>query len=170
MKVSEVMAGITPDPKFTGIVTNDDFILAIDTSETQDAEVDDYEVIQGAVGSVGSELDAETETKTYIREGEVETKIGTRRTYPVTGDRKIGVPFQDFCFSHSIIYGTGQKVVRPYARFCMLTGKGEKGKAAIIVNSDGGGDAGNTAEFDVNISVSGTPEEYTYTPKPSVEV
>lgn len=170
MKVSEVMAGITPSKTFEGITNTDDYILAIDTTETADADVDDYEVVQGAVGGVNANLSSETSDKTYIREGKSTNKTSTQRTFAVTGDRKVGVPFQDFCFSHDIKFGSGAKVVRPYVYFCMLTGEGEKGEAAIIVNSDSGGDAGNTAGFDVSISATKLPGEYTYTPAPSVEV
>jgi len=162
MKVSELMAGITPSKSFAGIANTDDFVLAIDITDAADTPVGDYEVIQGAVGSVDPTLDAETDDKTYIREGRSTTKTATHRTFSVTGDRKHGVPFQDFCFSHAIKFGTGAKVEKPYVYFSRLTGEGEKGRAAIIVNSDGGGDAGNTAEFDVDISAVGTPEEYTY--------
>lgn len=163
MKVSEVMDGITPSKNFSGIANTDDFILAIDISDEGNAEVSDYEVIQGAVGGVDAQLSAESDTKTYIREGRSTSKTSTQRTFSISGDRKHGVPFQDFCFSHAIKFGVGSKVVRPYAYFSMLTGEGEKGDASIIVNSDGGGDAGATAEFDVDIQATRIPEEYTYT-------
>lgn len=164
MTVSEVMKDITPSKSFEGIANTDDFILAIDISEDGKAEVGEYQVIQGAVGGVDAQLSAETSDKTYIREGKSTSKTATQRTFSVSGDRKHGVPFQDFCFSHAIKFGTGAKVVRPYVYFSMLTGEGERGEASIIVNSDGGGDAGNTAEFDVDIQATRTPEEYTYTP------
>ena len=167
MKVSEVMNGITPSKSFEGIANTDDFILAIDISDHSTdgttTSVDDYEVVQGAVGGVDASLESETSDKTYIREGRSTTKTSTQRTFSVTGDRKHGVPFQDFCFSHAIKFGTGAKVVRPYVYFSMLTGEGERGEASIIVNSDDNGDAGNTAEFDVDISATKIPGEYTYT-------
>lgn len=168
MKVSELMAGIAPSKTFEGIANTDDFVLAIDISEPGEdgtpTAVDDYEVVQGAVGGVDANLSSETSDKTYIREGKSTTKTSTQRTFSVSGDRKHGVPFQDFCFSHAIKFGSGAKVVRPYVYFSMLTGEGEKGEASIIVNSDGSGDAGNTAEFDVDISATKIPDEYTYAP------
>jgi len=76
----------------------------------------------------------------------------------------VGDPFQDFAMSHKIKYGTGQTVIRPYVYFCILNGKGEKGRASIIVNSDGAGNAGDSAEVDIEIRKAGEqPEEYTYT-------
>lgn len=163
MKVSELMTGISPSPEFAGIANTDDFVLAIDISDGGSAEVGEYEVIQGAVGGVDASLDSESDDKTYLREGKSSNKTSTQRTFSVSGDRKHGVPFQDFCFSHKIKFGTGQTVIRPYVYFSMLTGEGEKGTAAIIVNSDGGGDAGATAAFAVDIRATKTPEEYTYT-------
>ncbi len=166
MKVSELMAGITPSKSFAGIANTDDFVLAIDISEPKEdgtaTAVGDYEVVQGAVGGVDASLDSETSDKTYIREGRSTNKTSTQRTFSVSGDRKHGVPFQDFCFSHAIKFGAGAKVVRPYVYFSMLTGEGEKGSASIIVNSDSSGDAGATAEFDVDIMATKLPEEYTY--------
>lgn len=174
MKVSEVMNGITPSKTFEGIANTDDFILAVDItgpgSDGTPAKVADYEVVQGAVGGVDAQLSAESSDKTYIREGKSTSKTATQRTFSVTGDRKHGVPFQDFCFSHAIKFGTGAKVVRPYVFFSMLTGEGEKGEASIIVNSDGGGDAGETAAFDVDIQATKTPEAYTYTATAEVGV
>lgn len=167
MKVKELMTGITPSKTFEGIANTDDFVLAIDiTGPAEDGTptaVDDYEVVQGAVAGVDAQLSAETSDKTYIREGKSTSKTSTQRTFAVTGDRKHGAAFQDFCFSHAIKFGTGAKVVRDYVFFSMLTGEGEKGEASIIVNSDGGGDAGNTAAFDVNIQATKIPEAYTYT-------
>ena len=47
--------------------------------------------------------------------------------------------------------------------FCLLNGKGEKGVASIIVNSDGSGSAGESAEVDIEIrKASAQPVEYTY--------
>lgn len=50
--------------------------------------------------------------------------------------------------------------------FSILTGKGESGTAAIIVNSDGSGNAGASAEIDVDIRCTKTPDEYTYAADP----
>lgn len=167
MKVAELMADITPSKTFAGIANTDDFVLAIDINgpgtDGTPTNVDDYEVVQGAVAGVDANLSSETSDKTYIREGKSTNKTSTQRTFAVTGDRKIGVPFQDFCFSHQIKFGNGASVVRDYVYFCMLTGEGEKGEASIIVNSDSSGNAAETAAFDVSISATKLPEAYTYT-------
>ena len=57
----------------------------------------------------------------------------------------MGDEVQDYIFSHDIKYGTGNTVVTNYVYFNILTGKGEKGTCSIIVNSDGGGNAGESA-------------------------
>ena len=57
----------------------------------------------------------------------------------------------------------GQKVIVPYVYFSVLTGKGEKGTASIIVNSDGGGNAGENSAISIDLRSVGTkPTEYTY--------
>ena len=73
-----------------------------------------------------------------------------------------GDEFQDFALSFAIKFGTGQKVIRPYVYFSLLTGEGEKGTASIIVNSDGSGEAGSTAEIDIDIMATAAPAEYTW--------
>ena len=61
------------------------------------------------------------------------------------------------------MYGTGSAVIRGYVYFNILNGKGEKGEASIIVNSDGSGSAGESAEVDIEIrKASAQPVEYTY--------
>lgn len=163
MKLSELMAGYNPSPEYEGIATNDDFVLAVDISEDGKSEVDDYEVVQGAITGVDAQLSAETDEKTYIRQGKSTTKTATQRTFSLSGDRMHGDPFQDFALSHKIKFGTGQAVIRPYVYISLLTGIGEKGSASIIVNSDASGDAGATAEVDIDIQATKSPEEYTYT-------
>lgn len=163
MKVSELMAGYVLDPEFAGVVQPDDFVLAVNIGDDVDAEVDDYEVVQEGITAVDASLEPETDEKTYIRQGKVTNKVATQRTFNVTGDRMISVAFQDYVTSHAIKFGTGQTVIRPYAFFSIKNGKGEKGKASIITNSDGSGSAGETAEIDVDIMAVGLPAEFTYT-------
>ena len=67
--------------------------------------------------------------------------------------------------AHNMKYGTGNGVVTDYVYFCLLNGKGEKGKVSIIVNSDGSGNAGESSAVDIELKKSGSlPTEYTYTP------
>ena len=42
------------------------------------------------------------------------------------------------------------------------TGKGEKGKVAVVVQEDQTGDAGENSGFSVDLMGQGSPEEYTY--------
>ncbi len=165
MKLSELMAKHTPDPNFEGFATNDDFVLAVDCSENGNAtDPSQFEVVEMGVSGLDAQMNPITQDKTYIRAGQSTTKTGTQRTFAVSGDRYIGDPFQDFALSHKISYGTGQTVVRSYVYFCILNGKGEKGKVAIVVNSDAAGAAGESASVDIQLRKSGAqPEEYTYT-------
>ena len=142
MKLSELMAGYTPDAEFTGYATNDDYVLAIDTGESESE--DDYEVVEMGVAELDAQMNPITQDKTYIRAGQSTQKTGTQRAFKITGDRYIGDAAQDFLLSHEMKYGTGNSVIVPYVYFCILTGKGEKGKVSIIVNSDGSGNAGES--------------------------
>ena len=167
MKLSELMANVTLNPTFTGFVTNDDFVLAVDcgtTPATGFDAVEDFAVVQMGVAGLDSNMNPITNDKVYIRAGQSTTKTGNQRSFAVTGDRYIGDDFQDFALSHAIKYGTGQAVVRKYVYFNIITGKGESGEACIIVNSDGSGEAGNSSEIDVELRKSGSaPAEYTFT-------
>ena len=167
MKLSELMAKVTLNPTFTGFVTNDDWVLAVDCGETPATGFDaaaDFAVVQMGVAGLDSNMNPITNDKVYIRAGQSTTKTGNQRSFSITGDRYIGDDFQDFALSHAIKYGTGQTVVRKYVYFNIVTGAGESGEGCIIVNSDGSGEAGNSSEIDIEIRKSGSaPAEYTYT-------
>lgn len=162
MKLSALMAGYTPSAEFAGVATNDDVVLAIDISEGGAEEPENYVVVQSGISAVDAQLSPETDEKTYIRAGKVTNKTATQRTFNLVGDRMFGDEFQDFVLSHAIKFGTGQKVIRSYVFFSLLTGEGEKGTASIIVNSDGSGDAGASAEIDIDIMATAAPEAYTW--------
>ena len=162
MKLSELMAGYTPSESYAGVANNDDFVLAIDIAGSPGSNVGEFVVVQTGVSSVDAQLSPETQEKTYIRAGKVTNKTATQRTFNLGGDRMFGDEFQDFVLSHAIKSGTGQRVIKPYVFFSLLTGKGEKGTASIIVNSDGSGDAGASAEIDIDIMATAAPDEYTW--------
>lgn len=166
MKLSELMAKHTVNADFTGFVTNDDWVLAVDCGETAAADfssVSDFAVVQMGVAGLDSNLNPITQDKVYLRAGQSTAKTGNQRSFSITGDRYVGDEFQDFALSHAIKYGTGQAVVRKYVYFNIITGKGEQGEAVIIINSDGSGEAGNSSEIDIELKKSGSqPEEYTW--------
>lgn len=165
MKLSELMQGRSPSESFSGNVVNDDFVLAMDVSEGGSTTVGDYEVVQMGVTGLDAQLNPVTQDKQYIRAGLSTTKTGTQRSFKVSGDRYVGDKFQDYAMSHAMKYGTGNAVMRDYVYFCVLNGKGEKGKASLIVNSDGSGSSGESAAIDIEIKKAGeNPVDYTYTP------
>ena len=165
MKLSELMAGVTPEADFEGWVTNDDFVFAIDldpSAETATTEAN-YGVVQIGIEGLDAQLNPITQDKTYIRAGQSTQRTGTQRSFTVSGDRYIGDDVQDYLFKHAIKYGTGNAVITNYVYFNMLNGKGEKGQVSIIINSDGGGNAGESSAIDVEFrKVGSTPTEYTY--------
>ena len=166
MKLSALMTGVTLNPDFTGFVTNDDWVLAVDCGETPATDFDtvgEFAVVQMGVAGLDSSMNPITQDKTYIRAGQSTAKTGNQRSFAITGDRYIGDDFQDFALSHDIKYGTGQAVIRKYVYFNIVTGAGESGEAVIIVNSDGSGEAGNSSGIDIELKKSGAaPAEYNY--------
>ena len=164
MTVTEAVtnSGITPSADYAGIENADDFVLAIQTESTQ-TKKSSWIVCADHVREHSGALNAQTSDNTYIRTGPVTTKGTTQRTLAVNGDRCVGDAFQDFVLSHKMKYGTGQSVIVPYLYFSLRTGKGEVGKAAIIVTSDVGGSAGAIATFAADVKGIGTPAEFDYT-------
>lgn len=163
MTLAELMADYTPKTDFEGFVTNDDMVLAVDTSEDQNAEVSAYAVVQSGIEGLDAQMNPVMMDKQYIRAGQSTTKTGTQRAFSITGDRYIGDTFQDFAFSHRIEYGTGEDVNVNYVYFNIKNGKGEKGRAALIVNSDGSGTSGENSAISIELRKSGAqPDEYTY--------
>ena len=173
MKLSELMKEITPNADYTGWVTNDDMVFAIDTKpngETATPETD-YAVVQIGIEGLDAQLNPITQDKTYIRAGQSTLKTGTQRSFSVSGDRYIGDDAQDYILSHKVKYGTGNAVITNYVYFCILTGKGEKGQVSIIINSDGSGNAGESSTVDIEFKkVGNMPEEYTYQPVTSTNL
>ena len=161
MKLSELMSGVTPNEEFAGIVTAGDMVLAVGFTE-EAASPADYIVADEGVTEQSGALEAVTADKTYLRSGSTTTKTGTKRTFTVTGDRFAGDAFQDALLEHSLKFGTGQAVVKPYVYFNMLTGKGEQGSLSIAVEDDAAGAAGENAGWSATLTARGTPTEYTY--------
>ena len=138
------------------------YLLSTPDSGTPTKETD-FEVVQLGIEGLDAQMNPITVDKTYIRAGQSTQRTGNQRSFAISGDRYIGDAVQDYIFSHKIKYGTGNTVITDYVYFCLLTGKGEKGKVSIIINSDGGGNAGESAAIDVEFrKVGDNPEEYTY--------
>lgn len=157
------MAGYTPSDEFAGFATNDDWVLAVGINLEEEATEKDYTVVQMGIAGLDPQMNPVKQDKQYIRTGLSTSKTGTQRTFAITGDRYIGDAFQDYCFGLDIAHGVGQAVVVPYVYFSVLTGKGEKGQVSIIVNSDGGGNAGENSAISIDLRSVGTkPTAYSY--------
>lgn len=165
MKLSELMAGRTVKPDFKGKTVADHKVLALNLADPKGTHPDDYFVAQKGVTEHSGSLEAQTADSTYIREGQVTTKVGTTRTFSVNGDEIIGDEFQDALLSFAIKYGTGQDIIADYVHFNILTGKGEKGLISIVVEDDAGGAAGENSSWSATLTSEGTPSEYAYEAK-----
>ncbi len=164
MKLSELMTGVTPSPTYKGSVTADDMVLAINIADTPATDESDYIVVDDGVTEQSGALETQNSDKTHLRRGKVVTKTGTARSFSISGDRIVGDDFQDAVLSHTMKFGRGKTVVKDYIYFCILTGKGEKGKVSIAVEDDLAGAAGEDATFSVALSSQGEPTEYLYAP------
>lgn len=161
MTVKEVMTGITPSADYAGLEMADDFVLAFQTADTQQ-NVNDYIVCQECITEHSAAVNPGTQEKQYIRKGNATIKTSAQRTFSISGDRTRGDPWQDWVTSLAVLFGTGSAVIVPYVYFSMLTGKGETGKASVIVNNDVSNGAGNNAGISVTVSGVEKPTEYTY--------
>ena len=113
MKLSELMAGITPSASYAGPAQTDDFVLAVDIAESASQKKGDYVVVQDGITAVDPQLNPETTDKTYIRTGKSTAKTANQRTFNISGDRQHGDAFQDFVCGHAIKFGLGKTVVKP---------------------------------------------------------
>ena len=157
MKLSELMANKTPKTDYTGVVTDDDFVLAVAADAESDTPAD-YLVVQEHIEKHEAGVNSSSKDTKYIRSGSNTLKNGFQRSFNISGTRYIGDAFQDMCCSNAVKFGTGKAVERNYVYFCLLTGKGEKGRVAILTNNEQGSDAA----ISVELKGCGAPEDYTY--------
>lgn len=162
MTVAETMANITVNPNFVGQGMTDDLVLAINTGE-EGAEVSTFAVCQDHIIGIDPSVNGEVKDQTYIRTGRSSSKVSSQRSFSVTGHRYFGDAFQDFCFSHAVMFGVGQACVAEYVFFNKLNGMGERGKVMISVNTDGGGNAGDNASISIELRATAeAPKEFDY--------
>lgn len=162
MKLSDYMAAATAAAASTGERTGRQMVLAVDCSESGNADVDNFAVVANHIENHGAALNAKTADKSYIGEGDSTLKTGTQRTFDVAGQLLRGDDFQDFVVSHAIKYGVGSEVQRNYVYFDPGTLEGEKGVVTIIVNNDGAAGASDPADISVRLAANGVPEDYEY--------
>lgn len=163
MKLKELFASVTTDPDFEGFITTDQVVLAIDTTDTQDADVDDFEVAYMGFTDKSSSLNPKEKTSSYYYHGESSIKTGNQRTIDFKAERYKGDPFQDFVTRFDMKYAKGQKSIVRYAYLDVLTGEGEIGKGTLIISDDGSGAPEENLSIGGSIKKSGEePSRLTY--------
>ena len=80
----------------------------------------------------------------------------------INGERFAGDDFQDFALSNKMLFAAGKDAEVNYVYFSLRTGKGEQGKAVLMVSADASGAANNPAGFSAQLNAVGKPTEYTY--------
>lgn len=139
MKLKELFATVATNPAFEGFITTDQVVLAVDITEAQNADVDDFEVAYMGFTDRSSSLNPKEKTSSYYYHGESSMKTGNQRTIDFKAERYKGDPFQDFVTSFEMKYAKGQKSIVRYAYLDVLTGQGELGKGTLIMSDDGSG-------------------------------
>lgn len=163
MKLKELFATVTTDPDFEGFITTDQVVLAIDTSPTQDSDVDEFDVAYMGFTDKSSSLNPKEKTSSYYYHGESSMKTGNQRTIDFKAERYKGDPFQDFVTSFEMKYAKGQKSIVRYVQIDVLTGEGEIGKGTLILSDDGSGAPEENLSIGGSIKKSGAePEKFTY--------
>ena len=133
MKLSELMQEVTVTPDYAGIVTADDFVLAIGLAGDETGP-DDYLVAQEGITEHSGTMTAQTAESNYIRSGAQNTKTGTTRAFNLTGDRFCGDAFQD------ALHETGREVLAPARTDGSLPVDGLEGVLAVqFVGAPAGG-------------------------------
>ncbi len=167
MTVADIMANFSPSKTATGIQDVDKYVLAIaaplDSEAVTAGDFLRYSVLELGVTGYDAQLNAQSETSHYIRQGESTTKTGTQRTFSVKGHVYVGDPALDHLLSKKVKYGTGEDAIVDYLFFNVSTGLGESGRATALVNSDASGNAGEPAGFSVELQKNGAaPDDFDY--------
>ncbi len=171
MTLAEFMATRSPDPTYKAAAadTTDAYILAINLAEPAEESPAGYIVANEGITEHPGSLNPEMTDSVYMHSGKRSSKTGNQRQFGIAGDRFSGDEFQDAILSYKMKYGTGNTIIRDYVFFNGLTGLGEKGKIAIVIDADAEGAAGENATFSGTLYAQGIPSAYTYTATAAAE-
>ena len=168
MTIKEYMQKVTA-AEATGEYTGRDMVLGLDcTEDGSAASPAEYTYVGVHVEDYGAALNASSEDKSYVYEGDATLKTSTQRTFSITGQAYLSDAFMDFIRSHGVKFGKGSAVQRGYCYFHSGTREGECGTMTILVNNDGNGAASSPADIDVELKSSGPVREYAYTAETTV--
>lgn len=153
--------GAKPSTSYTGQVMKEDYVIAFDTTEEQNAELLEFHVLQQQLTELNPSYSPSTVTKSYFYRPDSTTKTGTGVSIALTGDVYAGDFVQEFLIEKK--YKTGKDVIVRYLIMNMKTGKGETAFATCTVDSDRGGAVRENATFSVTLQSTGnTPTEFIY--------
>jgi hypothetical protein len=98
MKLSTLMAGYSPSALFQGEVMANDWVLAVDTSESQTAAIGDYMVVQEHIESAESSINSTTNDK------DISAPVSLLQRLPTRG--------------RSLSVATGTSAMKPRTSLC----------------------------------------------------
>lgn len=166
MTITELMAAYTPDEEYTGLMSVDDYAVAINTTPgTPETADNDYCILQKGITGQPMSFNPEETTRKFIRGGKQTSVTDKQLTISISGVRYCGDAAQDFIMGEDMKFATGQDVVTDFIYFNVKTGKGYKGKCAIVLSSENEGNAGDDATFSCDLkSTEVKPSKWTYSP------
>ena len=163
LKLKDLFATVTTNLDFVGFITTDQMVLAIDTSPTQNVDVDEFEVAYMGLTDKSSSLNPKEKTSSYFYHGDSTLKTGNQRSIDFKADRYKGDGFQDYVTSFEKKYAVGQGAIVRYAYLNILTGEGEIGNGSLILSDDGSGAPEDPLSIGGAIKKSGAnPEKLMY--------
>ena len=87
LKLKDLFANVATDPSFKGFITTDQMVMAIDTSDSQDADIDEFDVAYMGFTDKSSSLNPKEKTSSYYYHGESAIKPGNQRTVEFKAER-----------------------------------------------------------------------------------
>lgn len=123
-----------------------------------------WKVCGDGVEAIAPAMAEEKEERYFMNGGGGKTvfKAGMTRSFKITGIKAIGDEFQDAIFAHAFKFGNDRSV--QYRYYDSVTNKGENGNAEVIIVDDGSGGSQERQKIDIDLFVSGLPQEYTHIP------
>ena len=163
MKLSEMMAGKTPNPEYKGRLLPDSTVVCINPDKSGTKTIDEFLVFREFIENISPTYTSQTEEKTYYYDGASTVKTGVNVEIPVTGERYEGDEAQDLVVDN--VFSVGKDAVFEVVWFNVITGKGWAGTFTVDPTQFEGGDAGGSGSpFDVTLLKTGMmPVKFNYT-------
>lgn len=162
MKLSEMMASITPSGSYKGIQLPDKTVVAINPSKKGTKPIDEFVVFRELIENISPTYSSETEEKNYYYDGKSTVKTGVSVELPISGQRYEGDAAQDLMVEN--VFSIGEEAIFEVVWFNLNTGKGRVGTFTIDPTQFEGGEAGDPGSpFELTLLKTGIqPVKFNY--------